>query len=87
MWINSESKTRPLEQDTTSSKVYNYDRRNIVQSERENEDGSKETIFSFEENKILKYDWENYLKLKSLEERQETTMSAVQDLIMSTLGV
>ena len=87
MWIKSESKTRPLEKDTTSSKVYNYDRRNIEQSERELEDGTKVTVFSYEENKVFKTDWDNYLALKSLQEQQETTMSAVQDLIMSTLGV
>lgn len=87
MWINAESNVKPAEQDTTSSKVYNYDRRNIKQSEIENEDGTKVVIFSYEENKILKSDWDNYLVLKELKNQQETTMAAVQDLIMSTLGV
>lgn len=87
MWIKAESNVKPAEQDTTSSKFYNYDRRNITQSEIENEDGTKVTIFFYEENKILKNDWENYLALKDLKNQQETTMSAVQDLIMSTLGV
>lgn len=87
MWIKSESKTRPLEMDTTSSKVYNYDRRNVKQTERTAEDGSKETIYSYEENKVLKTEWENYLTLKELTAQQETTMSAVQDLIMASLEV
>lgn len=87
MWINAESDTKPAEQDTMSSKVFNYDRRNIEQSERELEDGTKVIVFSYEENKVFKTDWDNYLALKSLQEQQETTMSAVQDLIMSTLGV
>lgn len=87
MWIKSESNVMPVSQDTESSRVYNYDRRNVKKTERTVEDGSKEVIFSYEENKVLKTDWESYLKLKYLEEQQETTMSAVQDLIMSTLGV
>lgn len=87
MWVKSESNVNPVLQDTESSRVYNYDRRNVKQTERTAEDGSKETIFSYEENKVFKTDWDNYLALKSLQEQQETTMSAVQDLIMSTLGV
>lgn len=87
MWIKSESNVSPVLQDTESSRVYNYDRRNVKQTERTMEDGSKETVFSYEENKVLKSEWENYLTLKELTAQQETTMSAVQDLIMSTLGV
>lgn len=87
MWIKSESNVMPVSPDTESSRVYNYDRRNIKQTERTAEDGSKEVIFSYEENKVLKTEWENYLTLKELTAQQETTMSAVQDLIMSTLGV
>lgn len=87
MWIKSESNVSPVLQDTESSRVYNYDRRNVEQTERTMEDGSKETVFSYEENKVHKSEWENYLTLKELTAQQETTMSAVQDLIMSTLGV
>lgn len=87
MWIKSESNVSPVLQDTESSRVYNYDRRNVEQTERTAEDGTKEVVFLYEENKVLKSEWENYITLKELTAQQETTMSAVQDLIMSTLGV
>lgn len=86
MWVKSESNVNPVLQDTESSRVYNYDRRNVEQTERTAEDGSKETIFSYEEKKVLKSEWDNYLTLKELTAQQETTMSAVQDLIMASMA-
>ena len=34
MWIKSESNVSPVLQDTESSRVYNYDRRNVEQTEK-----------------------------------------------------
>ena len=58
-WYHSESATRPLETDTTSSKKYNYVRRNITEVQRtENEEII--TMYEYDECKILKEDWGLY---------------------------
>lgn len=48
----------PFELDTTSSKIYNYVRRNIEEEQREQSDGSTMTMYVFDELKIKKSDWE-----------------------------
>ena len=60
-WYNSESATYPLEVDTTSSKKYNYVRRNITEVVKEDI-----TYYEFEEAKIAKEDWELYLENEQL---------------------
>ena len=55
-WYKSESATYPLEVDTTSSKKYNYIRRNITEVVKEDV-----TYYQFEELKIAKEDWSLYL--------------------------
>lgn len=58
-WYHSESATRPLETDTTSSKKYNYVRHNITEVQRtENEEII--TMYEYDECKILKEDWGLY---------------------------
>lgn len=59
-WYHSESATRPLETDTTSSKKYNYRRRNITEVQRE-QDGESITMYEYEECKIPKESWGLYL--------------------------
>lgn len=51
-WYKSESATYPLDVDTTSSKKYNYIRKNITEVVKE-----EITYYEFEECKILKEDW------------------------------
>lgn len=60
-WYKSESATYPLEVDTTSSKKYNYVRRNITEVVKEDV-----TYYEFEELKIAKEDWELYLENEQL---------------------
>lgn len=59
MWEKRESKERPSVLDTTSSRVYNYVRKNIEQETRQGEEGP-ETFYAFDEQKILKEDWDTY---------------------------
>ena len=59
MWRIAESRIRPAELDTTSSKKYNYVRRNITEEQR-TEEGKTVTVYVFEEQKILKEDWDTY---------------------------
>ena len=56
-WYRSESTVMPEETDLTSSKVYNYVRRNI-----EEEEGNTITMYVFEEMKVPKESWGMYLE-------------------------
>ena len=82
MWYRTEMTDKPELQDTTSSKVYNYDRRNIVEEKRTDEEGNVLTAYVFEERKVTKEDWERYLEMKELKERQDVSDQALQDAIL-----
>lgn len=60
-WKTVFSTEMPEELDKTSSKIYNYVRRNITERTREDEmTGEEETYYEYEETAILKVDWELY---------------------------
>ena len=61
-WYRTESLTRPLETDMTSSKSYNYVRRNIEAVERE-ENGETITVYVYDECEIPKESWGIYEEL------------------------
>ena len=82
MWYRTEMTSKPELQDTTSSKVYNYDRRNIVEEQRTDEKGYVTTAYVFEERKVKKEDWDSYLEMKELKERQDVSDQALQDAIL-----
>ena len=82
MWYRTEMTDKPELQDTTSSKVYNYDRRNIVEEKRTDEEGNVTTADVFEERKVNKEEWERYLEMKELKERQDVSDQALQDAIL-----
>ena len=56
-WYKTESTEYPILIDTTSSKKYNYMRRNVVQVEREDRDGNIIIYYEYEECKVLKEEW------------------------------
>lgn len=62
-----ESNDRPSELDTTSSKVYNYVRRNIEEKTKE-EDGRIITYYEYYEEKVNKEIWELYIRVSDLED-------------------
>ena len=69
----AESGIRPSEVDTTSSKTYNYIRRNIREVERTDPDtGETITMYEYEECKILKDDWGLYLEILRITPYKET---------------
>ena len=82
MWYRTEMTDKPDLQDTTSSKVYNYDRRNIVEEQRTDEEGNVTTAYVNEERKVKKEEWERYLEMKELKERQDVSDQALQDAIL-----
>ena len=62
-WKISENSNniKPAEIDTTSSRVYNYIRRNFVEVQSYDENGDEiGTHWRYEENKVRKEDWETY---------------------------
>lgn len=63
-WINSQSAERPAEFDDTSSKIYNYARRNIEEATVEEPGGGTMTIFNYEELKVEKENWPLYIALE-----------------------
>ena len=63
-WKTAQSAERPEELDTTSSKVYNYARRNITEGTSEGSDGELIRVFNYEELKVEKANWPLYLELE-----------------------
>lgn len=64
MWITAEATFEPDVVDITTSKVYNYVRRNIREEQREDEEGNSYTVWVYEEMRVAKDEWELY---KSME--------------------
>lgn len=62
-WYKAQSATKPEETDTTSSRYYNYARRNIEEGSVEGSDGTKTTVYNYEEARIPKESWGLYLDL------------------------
>lgn len=61
MWYEAEGTTRPENIDTTSSKKYNYVRKDIHTETRTDEmTGKAYTVYVWLERKIAKDDWELY---------------------------
>lgn len=80
-WQNAQSTIRPAEIDTTSSKKYNYIRRNITEETIEQE-GQTVVMYNYEENLVLKEDWETYLNVAS----QDVRLTDVEDVITEIIG-
>lgn len=60
-WQLVESTVKPNELDTTSSKIYNYIRKDIQEKTREDEmSGKTITYYEYNEQKIRKEDWNIY---------------------------
>lgn len=73
------SNTKPEETDTTSSRVYNYYRSNIEQAEETDEmTKEKHVVYTYDEEKIRKEDWDQYLDRKASD-------AALQELIMENM--
>lgn len=84
----SQSTARPETIDTTSSKKYNYVRKNIT--EITNEDGA--VMYEYEEAKIAKEDWDEYYdsimkdleiaELKAINAKMESDVTDLQNAIV-----
>ena len=78
-WKKAESANRPAELDTTSSKKYNYVRKNITEEQRETEEGTM-TFYVYDELKVLKSDWALFLAVADSESRIADCEDALVEL-------
>lgn len=77
MWRKSESIVKPAELDTTSSKRWNYIRKDFELVEA-TEDFPEH--WEYLENKVLKEDWETYTKVIDHGEALEDVYDALAEL-------
>lgn len=63
-WKTVQSTERPLEIDTTSSRLVNYVRKNIHTVQIPDMDGSERTVFEYDELEVNKESWPLYLQLE-----------------------
>jgi len=80
IWKKAESAERPVELDTTSSKTVNYVRKNITEVEREQPDGSKMTMYEYDELAVLKADWELFETVSDTATRISDAEDAIIEL-------
>lgn len=78
IWRKAESAVRPVELDTASSKTVNYIRKNIIEVEREEPEGTTIVIFEYDELAVPKADWELFKEMQELSvkaEKQERALA------------
>lgn len=94
-YYTAESNISPELVDSTSSRKYTYIRQNVQKVEREDHDGSKYTVYVYEEAKLTKEEYAIYLvaqtnddtsvqiqlAIADLAEQQEANISALQEAI------
>lgn len=94
-FYKSESSVKPLELDEVSSKKVVYIRKNISETIKNSEDDSSFKMYTYEEAKLTKEEYEQYLKeltasetLKEVEKIKEenNTLSEQIELLDSTLS-
>ena len=69
--MKSQSSVYPILIDTTSSKKYVYLRENVIEIESDNTDGETYTYYEYDEAKLTKEEYEQYLKELSSTETLE----------------
>lgn len=82
VWYMAESTVFPKLIDSSSSKKWVYVRRNVKKCERENEQGIKETFYSFEEQKVPKDVWGIFEQ----EADNSVRLADVEDVLADLIG-
>lgn len=78
MFYKTESASEPQTVDTTSSKVYNYVRKNIEKVNRDNA-----SVYTYDEIKIPKEQWHLYEQNEALKAENES----LNDMMLSLVEV
>ena len=86
MWKKAASAEIPAELDTTSSKTVNYVRKNITEVEREQPDGSKMTMYEYDELAVKKEDWELFMAVSESAVRIEEHERALAGVSETTVA-
>lgn len=79
-YYKSESSVTPELIDTTSSKKYTYLRKDVKEVEKEDPDGSKYTIFEYDECKLTKEDYALYMVEQTTGDAYTQAQLAIADL-------
>lgn len=79
-WYVVRSTVRPEEVDTESSKIYNYARKNVVETKETSDQGEEITVFIYEETKIPKESWGMYEELLQAQADIEYLNMITEDL-------
>lgn len=75
-YIKSQSSVHPTLIDTTSSKKYVYLRQNVVEKQTENIDGEIYTYYEYDETKLTKAEYEQYL----IEMNSTETLESIENI-------
>ena len=81
MWYKSESTVRPEQVDNTSSKIYVYVRKNIVETTREDETIGNEVVFEFDECKIPKDIYEIFKSQLEANDRLDEIEEVIAEIV------
>ena len=80
----SQSSVYPELIDTTSSKKYVYIRQNVVEKESEGIDGGKHTYYEYDEAKLTKEEYKQYIQEMNSEEALESIETLKEENAMLT---
>lgn len=83
MWRKSESMVKLPALDTTSSKKVVFVRKDYAQEERVDAEGKTYIVWSWQENKIKKEDWETYRTVM----QNATDISDLTDAVMELAAI
>lgn len=86
-YVKSQSATYPQLIDTTSSKKYVYLRQNVVEVQSEDLNGEIYTTYEYDEAKLTKEEYEQYLKELSVLDIQQQRADIDYILLMTGLEV
>lgn len=86
-YVKSQSATYPQLIDTTSSKKYVYLRQNVVEMQSEDMNGETYITYEYEEVKLTKEEYEQYLKELSVLDIQQQRADIDYILFMTGLEV
>ena len=82
-WQNVQSTIRPAEIDTTSSRIYNYVRKDIHEVEVQDEiAGETAIMYEYLEKEVLKEDWETYMSIVD----NDIRITDIEDVITEIIG-
>ena len=86
-YVKSQSTVRPDLVDSSSSKKYVYIRQNVVEMQSEGIDRETYTYYEYEETKLTKEEYEQYLKELSVLDIQQQRADIDYILLMTGLEV